>query len=136
MKITWGKITIPLFLTLLFFLMQTGSAFADWTCVGSEASNSPPSFACIPEVIQNVINGFLYFAGTVAMFFIVFAGIKYLLSGGDPKQVEGAKKTLTYAIIGLIVVLSAFFIINFLHYITGVSLDFPTFPTPIPTPTP
>ncbi|MBI2034526.1 MAG: hypothetical protein HYT11_02215 [Candidatus Levybacteria bacterium] len=133
MKIAWGKITMPFFLALLVFFTQTNSVFAQahtpftpWGCI----QISPPSFACIPGVVSQIINGFLFFSGTVAMFFIIFAGIKYLISRGDPKQIEGAKKTLTYAIVGLIVVLSAFFIINFLGYITGVELDFPKFPEP------
>lgn len=134
MKIAWKKPAATFFLTILNFFIQANSVFAQvhtpigpWECF----RKNPPSFACIPSVIENLINGFLFFSGTVAMVFIIYAGIKYLTSGGDPKQVEGAKKTLTYAIIGLIVVLSAFFIINFIEYITGTPLDFPSFPEPV-----
>lgn len=141
MKLAWKKITTLLFLTLLIFFTQTGSAFAGgsiWDCAAATDKDRPPSFACLPSVVKNIIDGLLFFSGTVAMVFIVFAGIKYLLSRGDPKQIEGAKHTLTYAIIGLIVVLSVFLILHFLEYITGVPLNFPTFPEPElpPTPTP
>jgi heme O synthase-like polyprenyltransferase len=66
-------------------------------------------------------------ASLVAMFFIIFGGFKFLTSGGDPKQVEGARKTLTYAIIGLILIFLAFAIIKLVGTITGancISLPF------------
>lgn len=76
---------------------------------------------CIPAVFQNLIVAALIFAGVVAIFFIIYAGLKYINSGGDPKQVEGARHTLTYAIIGLLVILLSFFIINVIGEITGAT---------------
>ena len=74
---------------------------------------------CIPILFQNVINGALIFAGVVALFIVIFAGFKFINSGGDPKQVEGARSTLTFALAGLAVVLFSFFIVNLIAYITG-----------------
>lgn len=71
---------------------------------------------CIPAIFQLVLNFIFGFAGTVALFFVFFAGFKFLTSGGDPKQVEGARKTLTYAIIGLVVIILSFAIINFIAH--------------------
>lgn len=73
---------------------------------------------CIPAVFQNVLNFAFIFAGIAALFFVFFAGFKFLTSGGDAKQVEGARKTLTYAIIGLVVILLSFAIINLISQIT------------------
>ena len=75
---------------------------------------------CIPIVFSNILNWALAFAGVVALFLIIFSGIKFITSGGDPKQVEGARKTLTYAIIGLLIILFSFFILNLISYVTGV----------------
>lgn len=74
---------------------------------------------CVTVVFKNIITAAFIFAGIVALFFIGFAGIKFITSGGDPKQAEGAKQTLTYAIIGLILVLLSVFIINVIGYVTG-----------------
>lgn len=76
---------------------------------------------CIPAVLSNVVDWALGLAGIVAVFFIIFSGIKFLTSGGDPKQVEGARKTLTYAIIGLIIVFFSFAIIKLMGTITGAT---------------
>ena len=59
------------------------------------------------------------FAGAVAVILAIYAGIKLGMSGGDPKQVQAARAILTYALIGLVVVLSSFAIIFFISYLTG-----------------
>lgn len=61
------------------------------------------------------------FAAVVAVFFIVWSGIKLVTSGGDQQKVESAKKTLTFAIGGLIFILASFLIMNFIAQFTGVS---------------
>lgn len=75
---------------------------------------------CIPPLIASLVNWALVFAGVVAFFLLVYAGYKFIASGGDPKSVEGAKKTATYAIIGLILVLLSFFIVRLIGQITGL----------------
>lgn len=86
-------------------------------CVTSEGV---ATLSCIPAVFQNVINGALLFSGVVALFFIILGGIKLMLSQGDPKQVEGARHTLTYAILGLVLILLSFLILNFISSVTRV----------------
>lgn len=78
--------------------------------------------SCIPIVFQNLINAALVLSGVTALFFIIYAGFKYVTSGGDPKKAEGARHTITYAIIGLILILAAIFIVNFIQYITGAPI--------------
>lgn len=73
---------------------------------------------CIPVIFHNVVNAFLLFSGVVALFLITYAGIRFVTSGGDPKQVDAARKTMTYAIIGLLVVLTSFALVNIIAYLT------------------
>jgi len=75
---------------------------------------------CLPVVFGQLVSWALIFAGVVALFFIIFAGFRYMNSGGDPKQVGAAQQTLTWAIIGLLLIFFSFFIINFISYFTGV----------------
>lgn len=76
---------------------------------------------CIGPLFQNIIGAALTFAGVVGLFFIIFSGFKFITSGGDPKQLEEARKTLTYAVIGLLVILFSFFIINIIAETTGAT---------------
>lgn len=80
-----------------------------------------PKLDCIPYVFNNVVNAFLLFSGVVALFLIAYSGIRLILSGGDPKQITAARGMMTYAIVGLIVVLMSFAIVFFIGYITNTT---------------
>ena len=90
----------------------------DW---GSCVHGGVATLSCLPVVFNNVVNWAIALAGLAAVFFIIFSGIKFLTSGGDPKQVEGARKTLTYAIAGLLIVFTSFAIIKLIGTITGAN---------------
>jgi len=79
------------------------------------------TFDCIGPLLQTAVSWIFTFAGIIAFLFIIYAGIRFITSGGDAKQVESARKILTYAIIGLLIILSAFFIINIIADFTGVT---------------
>lgn len=75
---------------------------------------------CIPVVFQNFVAALLAVVGAVSLIMIIVSGYKYMTARGDAKQLEGAKHTLFYAIIGLVVVLFSFLIINLIADLTGV----------------
>lgn len=94
--------------------------FVNWSdCAIGE--DKVATLSCLPEVLKVVIFWALVFAGTVALFLMIFAGIRYINSGGDPKAADTARKTFTYAILGLLVILLSFFILNLIAKITGVN---------------
>lgn len=90
----------------------------DWPkdCIKEGAA----TLSCIPAVLQNILTWLFVFAGIAAVFFVVFAGIKFITSGGDAKQVEGARKTLTFAIIGLVIIILSYTILRLISVVTGV----------------
>lgn len=61
-------------------------------------------------VILNAVFGII---GVVAVVFIIIGGINYVTSQGDPGKTKKARDTILYAVIGLIVTLLAFAIVNF-----------------------
>lgn len=63
--------------------------------------------------VKNVINFLLYAIGVIAVIMIIWGGIKYATSAGDSNKVTSAKNTILYAVIGLIVAIFAFAIVNF-----------------------
>jgi len=91
----------------------------DWGTSGCLSPDGVATLQCIPVVLKNVVSGFLVFAGIVAVIIVIISGYKFITSRGDQKKVQGAKTSLTYAILGLIVIILSFFIINIIAYVTG-----------------
>ena len=82
--------------------------------------NVPTSLACIPVFLNNIINIASILAGVATVFFIVWGGIRFITSGGDPVKVEGAKKTITYATFGFVIIVLSFVIMKVFSSVTGV----------------
>lgn len=61
--------------------------------------------------LANVINWLLGIVGALVMLALIWGGIKYIISVGDPKKVDEAKQVITWAIVGLAVILLAFVIV-------------------------
>lgn len=78
------------------------------TCVPKERED-----ADLWSMINTVINVILAIVGVVAVFMIIFGGIQYSTSAGDSGKVKKAKDTILYGIIGLVIALLAFAIVNF-----------------------
>lgn len=67
----------------------------------------------INNIITTVINIFSLVVGVVSVIMIIVGGFRYITSGGDSSKVGGAKNTIIYALIGLVVVALAQFIVQF-----------------------
>ena len=65
------------------------------------------------DLLKNALNLTYFLAGVIAVIVIIVAGLMYATSSGDSGRVAKAKNLLTYAIVGLVVVMSAFVITNF-----------------------
>lgn len=63
--------------------------------------------------VQVIINVALSVIGVVAVVMIIYGGFTYTTSRGDPEKIKKAKNTILYGIIGLVVALLAFAIVNF-----------------------
>jgi hypothetical protein len=67
----------------------------------------------VDSIITTVINIFSLVVGVVSVIMIIIGGLKYITSGGDSGNVSGAKNTILYAIIGLVIVALAQIIVKF-----------------------
>lgn len=68
--------------------------------------------ATLPEMFKNIINAALYIIGAVSVLMIIYGGIRYTISAGNATNVTAAKNTIMYAVVGLIVALLAYAIVN------------------------
>lgn len=72
-----------------------------------------PRVEADPGQLDSVLNTVFLVAGALATVFIVVGGLKYVLSTGSPEATKKAKDTVLYAIIGLLITIFAFAIVNF-----------------------
>lgn len=85
-----------------------------FSIVSAVTLESPFGTTDVQVIINKMINALLGIVGTIAVIMIVYGGIKIMISGGEPTKYEEAKKTITYAVVGLIIVLLAGAFINFI----------------------
>ena len=64
-------------------------------------------------IFQIVANTLIFLVGAIAVLFLIIGGLRYVVSNGDSKQVEGAKNTILYAIIGIVVAIVSYAAVSF-----------------------
>jgi hypothetical protein len=90
-------------------------------CGFGSGANQVATLNCVFPLMANLIYWLLTFSGTIALILIIISGIRLIISGGEAKTVETAKKSLTYALAGLLLVFMSFLILNAIAYFTHVA---------------
>ena len=82
-------------------------------------SSSTVSVQSLPQVstdsseIKIILSILFAVLGAIALLVITLAGFRYIISRGEPQEIARAKNTIIYALIGLVVAILAFTIVNF-----------------------
>lgn len=72
-----------------------------------------PKIAATPAAMNAILNQVYMWAGIIAVVVIIIAGYIYTTSAGDPAKTKRAKDAILYAVIGLVVIILAFTITQF-----------------------
>lgn len=81
--------------------------------------SAPATLQDFEGVFATILGLAVQLAGIVLFFVFLFGGFRYLTSGSDPGKVEAAKKTLTYAILGMVLFALAYLILVIIANFTG-----------------
>ena len=65
------------------------------------------------DVFKDVVNILLFIIGAVSVIMLIYGGIRYTTSGGNTNSVTAAKNTVIYSIVGLVISILAYAIVNF-----------------------
>ena len=136
MRTLHKKLFIFVFTGVLFLLTAapaSAQGTQEWSGVCTETHDATgvatiQGFQClVGNLLQVAVSGI----GLACFAMLILGSFRYLLSGGNAKGIDEGKNTMTYAIIGLVVSLSAYFILRLISDFTGVSsiLNF-TIPAP------
>ncbi|MCL2869204.1 hypothetical protein FWF48_00105 [Candidatus Saccharibacteria bacterium] len=80
----------------------------------AKGTDQPTDLFGASGIFTQVTNTLLFGVGIISVIMLIYGGFRYIISGGDSKRVTDAKNTIMYAIIGLIIAILSYAIINFI----------------------
>ena len=83
----------------------------------------------VPNIVSGAIQLILVLAALIAFIFLIVGGVKWITAGGDKEKTAGAQKTLTSALVGLVIVFAAWAIMSLIGKFFGVDIFKLTIPT-------
>ena len=119
-KISQGLMLVPLMVLGLSFVPAPAYAACDDDLSISSGADcargngqSANLFGGDDSIFKKVTNVLLFLVGAISVIMLIIGGIRYVVSGGDQAQVTGAKNTILYAIIGIVVAFLAYAAVKF-----------------------
>ena len=103
-------------LSVAAFVTPSVSAVSGGVQGGADAARGDDQTANLfgtSGVFSTITNTLLFVLGAISVIMIIIGGLRYVISGGNSTAVTAAKNTILYAIVGVIVALLAYAIINF-----------------------
>lgn len=102
------------------YAAQPATAANDWNQKACDEADEAQKAALgcgtdstAPSVVEALINGVIAIVGIVAVIIIIVGGQRFIVSQGDPQKINAARGMIIYGVIGLIVALVAFGVVNF-----------------------
>ncbi len=91
---------------------DAGGTIKSGKCVDEDGSTIDTTSVSL--AIRNIIGILLYVAGIISVIVIVVSGFRYVTSNGDAAAASRAKNGIVYALIGLVITVMAYAIVNFI----------------------
>ena len=108
-----GMLIVP---TVALAVAPAASAEGDFTLNGGVSSakgDGVNDTTSDPQaLVKQFVNIFLFAVGALSVIMLIWGGIRYTTSAGDSNKVQAAKNTVLYAIVGLVVAILAYAIVN------------------------
>lgn len=94
-------------------LLSSHTVLALAACTGSDTVVCKSAPSDITAILKSVITILLTIAGIIAVIMIVIGAIRYITSDGDPGKASTARMTVIYAMVGLVLAIMSYGIVNF-----------------------
>ena len=108
-----GLLVVP---TVALAVAPAASAESDFTLTGgvnsAKGDGVNENTADPQALVKQFVNIFLFAVGALSVIMLIWGGIRYTTSAGDSNKVQAAKNTVLYAIVGLVVAILAYAIVN------------------------
>jgi len=127
---------IVYFSSALFTLEMASSTVQAFAAGNVSEPLCPPGFTTLCQIrldqgsfLGPFIEFLLIIAIIICLFYLVWGGVRYIMSGGDKGKADQARSSLVAALVGLVIALSAFFIMNLVLSFFGLGLSTLKVPT-------
>ena len=87
----------------------------------TSGTGTPPPLTGLQSIFANIVVAAIGVAGIAFFIMFIVGGFSYMTAGGNPQAAEGARKTLTYAIGGLVFIALAYLLLRLISDFTGVT---------------
>lgn len=82
--------------------------------------SNPIASTSFTQLITKISTAVSAFIGAIAVVILIIAGIYFLISAGDPGKVQKAKEMVKYAVIGIVIALTAGTIVVLIKWVLGI----------------
>ncbi len=82
----------------------------------------PAGIKEIEDLFRNIISVVVGLGFMAMLVLLIWAGIKYITSGGEPKAIQSAHQTITWALLGVVYMVVAWIILQLVHVFTGIDV--------------
>jgi hypothetical protein len=104
-------------MSVLIHLAANASFLADASGAITTGATAACGNSCgnkdIAVIFKEIADALIFLVGAVSVIMIIVGGLRYVISNGDSKQISAAKDTILYSVIGIVVAIAAFAIVNF-----------------------
>jgi hypothetical protein len=98
------------------FIPSSASAFEMSITDGANAARGADQVADLfgsTGILTTVTNVMLFVVGAISVIMVIIGGFRYVISGGNSSNITTAKNTILYAVVGLIIAIMAYALVNF-----------------------
>lgn len=106
--------------TAVIALSSASAASAQTSALGTKPTGVPEQFATFARIISSAFNITIAVSGVIFVFLLLLGGVQYLTSLGNDDSAVKARKVMINAAIGLVIVLTAFAIGNYVLSLLGI----------------
>lgn len=113
---TFSVIAVPVAVSASSDTVQQGltcGAQLSASTTGCSPIGSVNATSSVSTLVDDVINIFSWLVGSISIIMVIYGGFRYVTSGGNDSSISGAKNTIVYALIGLVIVALAQIIVHF-----------------------
>ena len=96
------------------------SLLIDFTSLQAAIGGKFSADATIADIVNAAVPYVFTFAGLLLLIYLIYGGYGLMTSGGDPKKTAAAREKITYALVGFLVVFTAFWVTQILARILGL----------------